>query len=247
MDGKGKGQRQATLHEALRSVYLDSSPEAERGLWRCQCMRSADYAYEKAEIVSRESGIQKYSMPHLRQETLNTYLALLLEDYDGINAASEIRGSADAIDITVTQEGTTPSVKIFLEAKIGDTNAKRSQAEVQARARLSDRPRALAYAVCYPQHLRDGSRSSKATQAALSESEIAFAPVPRFGPSSAWRVGTIDDLAYSLRHADVPRRRVAETIEHTVREAAEVLSSQGLAPTLADVLVLPKSKRSSGP
>lgn len=203
-------------------------------------MRSADYAYEKAEIVSRESGIQKYSMPHLGEETLNTYLALLLEDYDGINAA-EIRGPADAIDITVTQEGTTPNVKIFLEAKIGDTNAKRSQAEVQARSRLSDRPRALAYAVCYPQHLRDGSRSSKATQAALSESEIAFAPVPRFGPSSAWRVGTIDDLAYSLRHADVPRRRVAETIEHTVREAAEVLSSQGLAPTLADVLVLPKT------
>ncbi len=162
-------------------------------------------------------------MPNLREETLNTYLSLLLEEYDGINAAAEIRGSADAIDITVTQEGPTPSVKIFLEAKIGDTKAKRRQAEVQARSRLSGRPRALAFAVCYAQHLRDGSVSSKATQVALANSEIAFAPVPRFGSSTTWRVGTVDDLASSLRHADVPRRRVAETIEHTVREAAEIL------------------------
>ena len=180
-------------------------------------------------------------MPNLREETLNTYLALLLEDYDGINAAAEIRGSTDAIDITVTQEGPTPSVKIFVEAKIGDTKAKRRQAETQARSRLSDRPRALAFAVCYPQQLRDGSVSSKVTQAALARSEIAFTPVPRFGPSSTWRVGTIDDLASSLRHADVSRQRVAETIEHTVREAAEIFSKQGCAPTLADALALPKT------
>ncbi len=180
-------------------------------------------------------------MPNLREETLNTYLALLLEDYDGINAAAEIRGSTDAIDITVTQEGPTPSIKIFVEAKIGDTKAKRRQAETQARSRLSGRPRALAFAVCYPQQLRDGSVSSKVTQAALASSEIAFTPVPRFGPPSTWRVGTIDDLASSLRHADVSRRRVAETIEHTVREAAEILSEQGCAPTLADALALPKT------
>ena len=179
-------------------------------------------------------------MPNLREETLNTYLALLLEDYDGISAAAEIRGPTDAIDITVTQEGTTPSVKIFVEAKVGDTEAKRRQAEVQARSRLSGRPRALAFAVCYPQHLRDGSLSSKATQGALAKSEIAFAPVPRFGPSSTWRVGMIDDLASSLRHADLSRRRVAETIEHTVREAAEILSQQGCARAIADALALPK-------
>ena len=180
-------------------------------------------------------------MPNLREETLNTYLSLLLEEYDGINAAAEIRGSADAIDITVTQEGPTPSVKIFLEAKIGDTKAKRRQAEVQARSRLSGRPQALAFAICYAQHLRDGSVSSKATQVALANSEIAFAPVPRFGSSTTWRVGTIDDLASSLRHADVPRRRVAETIEHTVREAAEILERQGSSQALADALALPKT------
>ncbi len=180
-------------------------------------------------------------MPNLREETLNTYLALLLEDYEGINATAEIRGSTDAIDITVTQDGTTPSIKIFVEAKIGDTKAKRRQAEVQARSRLPGFPRALAFAVCYPQQIRDSSVSSKSTLAALARSEIAFAPVPRFGPASTWRVGTIDDLAASLRHADVSRRRVAETIEHTVREAAEILSQQGSAATLADALALPKT------
>ena len=203
--------------------------------------RNPEQCCEKAAIVSRQSGNQYCRMPNLREETLNTYLALLLEDYDGISAAAEIRGSADAIDITVTQEGTTPSVKIFLEAKIGDTNSKRRQAEAQARSRLPGRPRALAFAVCYPQYLRDGSVSSKATQEALAKSQVAFAPVPRFGPSSEWRVGTIDDLASSLRHADVSRRRVAETIEHTVREAAETLSRQGCARTLAEALALPKT------
>ena len=180
-------------------------------------------------------------MPNLREETLNTNLALLLDDYDGINAATEIRGSADAIEFTVPQEGTTPSVKIFLEAKIGDTRAKRRQAEAQARSRLSGRPRTLAFAVCYPQHLRDGSVSSKAIQLALAKSKVAFAPVPRFGPSSTWRVGAIDDLAASLRHADMPRRRVAETIEHTVREAASILSRQGCAGSIAEALALPKT------
>ena len=203
--------------------------------------RTSEQCCEKAAIVSRQSGNQYCRMPNLREETLNTYLALLLEDYDGISAAAEIRGSADAIDITVTQEGTTPSVKIFLEAKIGNTGAKRRQAEAQARSRLSGRPRALAFAVCYPQQLRDGSVSSKATQLAMAKAQIAFAPVPRFGPSSTWRVGTIDDLASSLRHADVPRRRVAETIEHTVREAAEILSKQGCAHSIAEALVLPKT------
>ena len=180
-------------------------------------------------------------MSNLREETLNTCLALLLEDYDGINAAAEVRGAADAIDITVPQEGTTPSVKIFLEAQIGDTRAKRREAEARARSGLSGRPRALAFAVCYPQHLRDGSVSSKATQLALAKSNVAFAPVPRFEPSSTWRVGTIDDLASSLRHADVPRWRVAETIEHTVREAAEILSKQGCAGSIAEALALPKT------
>lgn len=180
-------------------------------------------------------------MPNLREETLNAYLALLLEDYDGINAAAEVRGSAEAIDITVTQEGPTPSIEILLEAKIGDTKAKRHQAEVQAHSRLATRPRALAFAVCYPQHLRDGSVSSKATQAALAKSEISFAPIPRFGPPSTWRNGRIKDLAASLRHADVPRRRVAETIEHTVREAAELLARQECTQDLARALALPKT------
>ena len=180
-------------------------------------------------------------MPNLREETLNSYLALLLENYDGINAAAEVRDSADAIDITVTQEGATPNVKIFVEAKIGDTAAKRRQAEAQARSRLSNRPREMAFALCYPQHLRDGTVSAKATQVALAECNMAFSPVPRFGRASAWRVGTVDDLASSLRHADVSRRRVAETVEHTVREAAQIFSAQGSAPMLAEALALPKT------
>ena len=60
-------------------------------------------------------------MAHLREETLNTYLALLLDSYEGITAIPERRSSTEAIDITVVHGTAVEPIPIFVEAKIGKT------------------------------------------------------------------------------------------------------------------------------
>ena len=75
-------------------------------------------------------------MPHLREETLNTYLALLLDKNDGISATPEMRSSKGAVDITVKHDVVASPVPIFIEAKIGKTLMKRREAAKQARKRL---------------------------------------------------------------------------------------------------------------
>ena len=182
-------------------------------------------------------------MPHLREETLNTHLALLLDRYEGISATAESRSSTGAIDITVVHGSALAPVPIFIEAKIGDTPAKRRQAARQARSRLGGQPRSLAFGLCYPLHLRDGSVSAQATQDALAGSTIAFAPVRRYGNQLTWREGSVADLADSLRNADLSRQRVADTVAYTVREAAEMLYSCGCAADLASALALPKTSK----
>ena len=59
-------------------------------------------------------------MAHLREETLNTYLALLLDSYEGITAIAERRSSTEAIDITVVHGTAVAPIPILVEAKIGN-------------------------------------------------------------------------------------------------------------------------------
>ena len=182
-------------------------------------------------------------MANLREETLNSYLALLLDQYDGISAIAENRSGQQAIDITVTHESATDAIPIFMEAKIGDSSSHRRSAARQARSRLHTEPRALAWGICYPAHLRDGSISARATQKALAKSKIAFAPVPRVDSNITWREGTVADLADTLLNTDLSQERVADAIEYTVREAADMLFSAGCAPALANALALPKTAK----
>ena len=160
----------------------------------------------------------------------------MLDSYDGIAATAEIRSPTEAIDITVVHG--ISAVPILIEAKIGNTPSKRRAAVLQAKSRLS--PRVLAFGLCYPDHLRDGSVSAKTTQDALSKSIFSFAPV-LLGRETMWREGTVADFADSLRNADLSRQRVADTIEHTVRKAADMLL--GCAPELASALALPKTRK----
>ena len=183
-------------------------------------------------------------MAHLREETLNTYLALLLDSYEGITATAERRSSTEAIDITVVHGTAVAPIPILVEAKIGDTPSKRREAIRQARSRLAAAPRSLAFGLCYPAHLRDGAVSAQATQNALAEAIIAFAPVQRFGREPTWREGSVADFADSLRNADLSRQLVADTIEYTVRKAADML--HGCAPDLASALALPKRSEDLG-
>ena len=181
-------------------------------------------------------------MAHLREETLNTYLALLLDNYEGIEATAERRSSTEAIDITVVHGTAVAPIPILVEAKIGDTPAKRREAVRQARSRLATARRSLAFGLCYPSHLRDGAVSAQATKNALAEATIAFAPVQRFRREPTWREGSVADFADSLRNADLSRQLVADTIEYTVRKAADMLLNYGHAPDLARALALPKRR-----
>ena len=180
-------------------------------------------------------------MAALREEVLNSYLSLLLCEYDGISAIAERRSAGEAIDITVTHENVPAPVPILVEAKIGKTPAKRRQAADQARSRLTNSPRALAFALCYPAVLKDMSSDSVQTKHALASCTLVFAPVPRVGGPPAWHQGTVADLADSLRNADLSRQRVGDVIEYTVREAAGSLFECGSAASLATALALPKS------
>ena len=162
-------------------------------------------------------------MAHLREETLNTYLALLLDSYEGITATAERRSSTEAIDITIVHGTAVAPIPILVEAKIGNTPSKRREAARQARSRLAAAPRSLAFGLCYPIHLRDGAVSAQATQNALAGSTVAFAPVQRFGREPTWREGSVADLADSLRNTDLSRQLVADTIEYTVHKAADML------------------------
>ena len=181
-------------------------------------------------------------MAHLREETLNTYLALLLDNYEGIEATAERRSQTEAIDITVVHGTDATPIPTLVEAKIGTTPSKRREAVRQARSRLDASPRALAFGLCYPTHLRDGSVSAQATKNALAESIIAFAPVQHFVREPMWREGSVADFADSLRNADLSRQLIADTIEYTVRKAADMLLNYGHAPDLASALALPKRK-----
>ena len=181
-------------------------------------------------------------MPHVREETLNTLLSLLLNKHEGISAASEIRSGSEAIDITVRHDAVAEPVPILVEAKLGTTKAKRRAAAKQAQSRLESNPRSIAFGLCYPEYLRDGGATTEQTIKALSESTIAFAPVRRFVKESTWRDGSVSDFVESLRNVDLSRQRVADSIEYTVREVAQLLFSYDCAADLADALALPKRK-----
>ncbi len=170
---------------------------------------------------------------------MNTCLALLLVGYDGIQAMSEVRSGAQAVDITVRHSDTTDPVPIYIEAKIGASPAKRRAAAKQARSRLTSGSRALAFGICYPAHLRRGRASVQRLRESLAKAPLAFAPVYRYGGKPSWREGSVGDFANSLRNSDLSRRRVADTIEHSVRRAAEALYELGCARALAQALALP--------
>ena len=119
----------------------------------------------------------------------------------------------------------------------------RRQAARQARSRLGAQPRSLAFGLCYPLDLRDGSVTAPAAQDALSGLTIAFAPVRRYGNRSTWCEGSVADLADSLRNADLSRQRVADTVAYIGRNVAEALCSCGCAADLARALALSETSK----
>lgn len=124
-------------------------------------------------------------MPTIREETLNSHLALLFHRYEGISATAERRSRTKAIDISVQHAGSTAELRILIEAKIGTTPSKRRAAAAQARSRLRDSPHALAFGLCYPERLRDGSLFASQTESAIGSSAVVFAPVRLFGDNPA--------------------------------------------------------------
>lgn len=89
-------------------------------------------------------------MAHLREESLNSFLALRLDQHDGIHVAPERRDAGAAVGLTIGHRGAADHARILIEAKIGHTPLKCQEAAKQARRKLLFEPRALAFALCYP-------------------------------------------------------------------------------------------------
>ena len=182
----------------------------------------------QACVVDAESGRSAAALASLRDEVLDSYLSLLLCEYEGISATAEKRSEGEAIDITVTHASVPVPVPILVEAKIRKTPAKRREAADQARARLTNSPRALAFALCYPPALKDTSIDSGKTKQALAKCMLSFAPVQRVGRAPAWHKGSVGDLVESLRNADLSRQRVGDVIEYTCSRGGGIIARQRL-------------------
>ena len=179
-------------------------------------------------------------MPRVREEVINSYVALRLESHLGLAALPEVRSSNEAIDITVRHQGVARPVPIRIEAKLGDSPAKRRDAAKQARSRLTTKPRSIAFGLCYPSDLANRMETATAMMAAIDRCTVAFAPVRAVSDDLTWREGSIADLADSLRNADLSRQAVTDTIEYTVQEVAKLLHERGCAARLAAALALPR-------
>lgn len=212
---------------------------------RLQCAIIQFTHGKSRNFTARLRGCQLEScrqVAHVREETLNSYLAEVLDGFSDISAAAEQRVGPEAIDVTVVHSGASDPVPILIEAKIGDSDGKRKQAARQVQRRIGARPEALGFALCYPSDLRQ-SRPAGATKEAIRGANLAFASVLDSYSKPAWRNGSISDLANSVRNADLPRQRVAGAIEDSVRIAASRFKDEGCGPALARALALPRTDR----
>ena len=136
-------------------------------------------------------------MAHLREETLNTYLALLLDNYEGITATAERRSSTEAIDITVVHGTAGAPIPILVEAKIGETPSKRREAIRQARSRLATAPRSLAFGLCYPAHHLLDSLSRRPSEDGLLVSRCRTQGERREPRSLNWKFWTLKRIYHA--------------------------------------------------
>ena len=196
-------------------------------------------------------------MANTREEVLNTVVASMLSKYDSIEAAPEQREGPEAIDITVRHENAR-NTEVVIEAKIGTSAGKKKEATKQVRQRLESRPSAMAFAVCYPNDLKGLASLSQLETGMANTHQLWFAPVTRVGKAPTWREGSVQEFASVLFQNDLPQSNVADAIEYSVRQAADLISdrtlfspaqAEKLPPLLAEALALPsktpKDKRAA--
>ena len=196
-------------------------------------------------------------MASTREEVLNTVMASILSKYDSIEAAPEQREGPEAIDITVQHENAR-NTRVVIEAKIGTSAGKKREAAKQVRQRLESRPNAMAFAVCYPSYLKGLAPLSQLETGMANTQQLLFAPVTRVGKTPTWREGSVQEFASILFQNDLPQSNVADAIEYSVRQAADLISErtlfspaqvEKLPPLLAEALALPsktlKDKRAA--
>ena len=196
-------------------------------------------------------------MANTREEVLNTVMASILSEYDSIEAAPEQREGSEAIDITVRHESAS-NTRVVVEAKIGTSAGKKREAVKQVRQRLESRPNAMGFAVCYPNDLKRLASLSQLKIGMANTHQLWFAPVTRIGRVPTWREGSVQEFASVLFQNDLPHSNVADAIEYSVRQAADLISdrtlfspdqAEKLPPLLAEALALPsktqKDKRAA--
>ena len=158
-----------------------------------------------------------------------------------MSSTSEGFSADESLALAVKQEDLPTLVPVLIEATIGKTPAKRRTVAQKASSRLTKYPGAVAFAVCYPNILKDASFDSVEVKNALASCTLWFAHVQRVAGMPTWQEGSVDDLANSIRKGDVARKRIGDAIKYSVREAAKSLFENGSAPILATALAVPRS------
>lgn len=94
-------------------------------------------------------------MANLREESLNSFLALRLDQYDGIHVAPQRHGAGAAMNITVIDPRAADSTPILVEAEIGEAASKLQASAKEASQQRRSEPSALAFAFRFPRQPRN--------------------------------------------------------------------------------------------
>lgn len=94
-------------------------------------------------------------MASLRKRSINDFIALLPDQYNGMHVAPEKLDEGVAEVITVGNPDAADPVRILIKAKIGATPHRSQEAAKQAHRQRHFEPCALAFALCYARQLRN--------------------------------------------------------------------------------------------
>ena len=123
--------------------------------------------------------------PTIHEQTLNIDLADLLK-LKGLDAEPELQYSSARPDVEIR----IPPITVAMEAKIGQTNAKKSEAIKAAKLRLQQGLAQCGIPLCYPKGT---------TRETLAECDFMWAVYDGTSDKPDWTTGNLDQLAQAIQ------------------------------------------------
>ena len=172
--------------------------------------------------------------PTIHEQTLNIDLADLLK-LKGLDAEPELQYSSARPDVEIR----IPPITVAMEAKIGQTNAKKSEAIKAAKLRLQQGLAQCGIPLCYPKGT---------TRETLAECDFMWAVYDGTSDKPDWTTGNLDQLAQAIQlvpsqlgNPDVVAKALSISLDRAVGTLSE---SQKQA--MAKALDLPPKLQNNG-